>query len=238
MAGPDIPLTGTSHKLVHCVDLFATILDLAGIDIDTATSSVDTIDSQSIVPILNGEDGATRYIVSEAFGGNVDGRTIISSDYPDYKLIIFGDPTTSSDVSTYEIYNLSQDENEQTPLGVPALGDAHYNAYQALLAKDLELSPTVVAGDTLYLHFDEETRGPSSPPTNPSLAPTSIYIDGVSATYLGRVDTTDDPNRYWVKCSLPDTSSAPYTTATVTFTNVPNGPATRTCVAEEITIAP
>ena len=43
MAGPDIPLTGTSHKLVHCVDLFATILDLAGIDIDTATSSVDTI---------------------------------------------------------------------------------------------------------------------------------------------------------------------------------------------------
>lgn len=149
MAGPDIPLTGTSHKLVHCVDLFATILDLAGIDIDTATSSVDTIDSQSIVPILNGQDGATRYIVSEAFGGNVDGRTIISSDYPDYKLIIFGDPTTASDVSTYEIYNLSQDKNEQTPLGVPALGDAHYNAYQALLEKDLELSPTVGVGDTI-----------------------------------------------------------------------------------------
>ena len=237
MAGPDIPLTGTSHKLVHCVDLFATILDLAGIDISMATSSVDTIDSQSIVPILNGQDGATRYIVSEAFGGNVDGRTIISSDYPDYKLIIFGDPTTASDVSTYEIYNLSQDENEQTPLGVPTLGDAHYNAYQALLAKDLELSPTVEAGDTIYLHL-VETSGGSSAPQNPNLAPTSIDIDGASATYLDRVDTTDASNRYWVKCTLPDTSSAPYTTASVTISNVPYGPATRVLAVTQIIVAP
>ena len=237
MAGPDIPLTGTSHKLVHCVDLFATILDLAGIDIGTATSSVDTIDSQSIVPIFNGQDGATRYIVSEAFGGNVDGRTIISSDYPDYKLIIFGDPTTVSDVSTYELYNLSQDENEQTPLDVPVLGDSHYNAYQALLAKDLELSPTVEAGDTIYLHL-EETSGPSSAPQNPNLAPTSIDIDGVSATYLGRFNQTDSYNRFWVKCTLPDTSSAPYTAANVTFTNVPMGNATRVLGVTEIIIAP
>ena len=236
MAGPDIPLTGTSHKLVHCVDLFATILDLAGIDIDTATSSVDTIDSQSIVPILNGQDRATRYIVSEAFGGNVDGRTIISSDYPDYKLIIFGDPTTASDVSTYELYKLSQDENEQTPLGVPSLGDSHYNAYQALLAKDLELSPTVEAGDTIYLHL-EETSGPSSAPQNPNLAPTSVDIDGVSATYLGRFNQTDSYNRFWVKCTLPDTTSAPYTSATVTFTNVPMGNATRVLNVTEIIIA-
>ena len=237
MAGPDIPLTGTSHKLVHCVDLFATILDLAGIDIGTATSSVDTIDSQSIVPIFNGQDGATRYIVSEAFGGNVDGRTIISSDYPDYKLIIFGDPTTASDVSTYELYKLSQDENEQTPLDVTALGDSHYNAYQALLAKDLELSPTVEAGDTIYLHL-EETSGPSSAPQNPNLAPTSIDIDGVSATYLGRFNQTDSYNRFWVKCTLPDTTSAPYTSATVTFTNVPMGNATRVLGVTEIIIAP
>ena len=238
MAGPDIPLTGTSHKLVHCVDLFATILDLAGIDIDTATSSVDTIDSQSIVPILKGQDGASRYIVSEAFGsgGNGDGRTIISSDYPDYKLIIFGDPTIASDVSTYEIYNLSQDKNEQTSLGVPVLGDPHYNAYQALLAKDLDLGPTVVTGDTIYLHL-EETSGRSSAPQNPNLAPTLIDIDGVSATYLGRVDTTDASNRYWVKCTLPDTTSGPYANATVTFTNVPMGNATRVLDVTEIIIA-
>ena len=238
MAGPDVPLTGTSHKLVHCVDLFATILDLAGIDIDTATSSVDTIDSQSIVSILKGQDDTTRYIVSEAFGssGNGDGRTIISSDYPDYKLIIFGDPTIANDVSTYEIYNLSQDENEQNPLGVPTFGEAHYDAYQALLAKDLELSPTVEVGDTIYLHL-EETSGRSSAPQNPNLAPTTIDIDGVSATYLGRLDQTDSYNRFWVKCTLPDTSSAPYTTATVTFTNVPMGNATRVLNVTEISIA-
>ncbi|MFT6236027.1 MAG: arylsulfatase A-like enzyme [Lentimonas sp.] len=239
MAGPDVTLTGISHKLVHCVDLFATILDLARIDIDTATTSVDTIDSQSIVPILNGQDCATRYIVSEVFGSGStgDGRTIISSDYPDYKLIIFGDPTTTSDIPTYEMYDLSQDENEQNPLGMPVLGDAHYNAYQALLAKDLELSPTVETGDTLYLHL-EETTGPSSVPQNESLAPTSIEVDGVTATYIDRVDQTDIGNRYWVKCTLPDTTSPPYTTATVTFTNVPMGDATRAFVATEIIVAP
>ena len=130
----------------------------------------------------------------------------------------------------------SEGENEQNPLGVPTFGEAHYDAYQALLAKDLELSPTVEVGDTIYLHL-EETSGRSSAPQNPNLAPTTIDIDGVSATYLGRLDQTDSYNRFWVKCTLPDTSSAPYTTATVTFTNVPMGNATRVLNVTEISIA-
>ena len=120
---------------------------------------------------------------------------------------------------------------------MPTLGEAHYDAYQALLAKDLELSPTVVAGDTIYLHL-EETLGRSSAPQNANLAPTTIDIDGVSATYLGRLNQTDSYNRFWVKCTLPDTSSAPYTSATVTFTNVPMGNATRVLNVTEIIIAP
>ena len=120
---------------------------------------------------------------------------------------------------------------------MPSLGDAHYNAYQALLAKDLELSPTVVTGDTLYLHL-EETSGRSSAPQNPNLAPTSIDIDGVNATYLGRLNQTDSYNRFWVKCTVPDTSSGPYTNATVTFTNVPMGNATRVLNVTDIFIAP
>ena len=161
---------------------------------------------------------------------------IISSDYPDYKLIIFGDPTTASDVSTHELYNLSQDENEQTPLGVPSSATLIIMLTKHYLQKDLELSPTVEAGDTIYLHL-EETSGPSSAPRNPNLAPTSVNIDGASATYLGRYNQTDIYNRFWVKCTLPDTTSAPYISANVTFTNVPIGNATRVLNVTEIIIA-
>lgn len=242
MAGPDVPSIGTSHKLVHCVDLFATILDLAGIDTASATAAVDTIDSQSLVPILIGQDSATRYIVSEVFGsdGNGDGRTILSSNHPDYKLIIFGDPTSSSDTSTYEMYHITADQNEQTPLTIPAvLGDAHYHAYQALIAKDIELSPALDSGDTLYLHLNE-TSGPASVPQNLNLAPSAIVVDGVAATFIDRVDQTDSTQRYWVKCTVPDTISSPYSTATVTFSNVINGNSTRvfTVADTEIFVAP
>ena len=118
------------------------------------------------------------------------------------------------------------------------LDDAHYYAYNALIAKDIDLGPTavVVSGDTLYLHL-EETSGRSAAPQNLNLAPTLIDIDGVNATYLGRVDTTDASNRYWVKCTLPDTTSGPYANAIVTFTNVPMGNATRVLNVTEIIIA-
>lgn len=242
MAGPDVTRTGLSNKLVHCVDLFSTILELADIDVASATAAVDTIDSKSLVPILNGQDSVERCVVSERFNSdtNNNGRSIRSDDFPDYRLIIFGDPTDSSDTSTYEMYHVVDDVNQQVPLTIPAvLDDAHYYAYNALIAKDIDLGPTavVVSGDTIYLHL-EETSGPSSAPQDPNLAPTSVDIDGVSATYLGRFNQTDSYNRFWVKCTLPDTSSAPYTAANVTFTNVPMGNATRVLGVTEIIIAP
>jgi hypothetical protein len=183
-----------------------------------------------------------RCVVSERFNSatNNNGRSIRSDDYPDYRLIIFGDPTDPSDTSTYEMYHVVDDVNQQFPLTIPAVfGDAHYYAYNALIAKDVDLGPTavVVSGDTIYLHL-VESSGPSSAPQNPNLAPTSIDIDGVSATYLGRFNQADIYNRFWVKCTLPDTSSAPYATASVTFTNVPMGDATRVLAVTEIIVTP
>jgi hypothetical protein len=138
------------------------------------------------------------------------------------------------------MYHVVDDVNQQVPLTIPAvLGDAHYYAYNALISEDIDLGPTevVVSGDTIYLHL-VESSGPSSAPQNQNLAPTSINIDGVSATYLGRFNQTNSYNQYWVKCTLPETASAPYTTATVTFTNVPRGNPTRVLGVTEIIIAP
>jgi hypothetical protein len=138
------------------------------------------------------------------------------------------------------MYHIAVDQNEQTPLTIPAvLGDAHYHAYQALIAKDIELSPALDIGDTLYLHLNE-TSGPASVPQNLNLAPSAIVVDGVAATFIDRVDQTDSTQRYWVKCTVPDTISAPYSTATVTFSNVANGNSTRvyTVADTEIFVAP
>ena len=240
MAGPDVTRTGLSNKLVHCVDLFSTILELADIDVASATVAVDTIDSESLIPILNGQDSVDRCVVSERFNSatNNNGRSIRSDDYPDYRLIIFGDPTDSSVTSTYEMYHVVDDVNQQVPLTIPAvLGDAHYYAYNALIAKDVDLGPTavVVTGDTLYLEL-EETMGPSSAPQNQNANPTLIVVDGVTATYIGRFDETDVYHRYWIKCTLPDTISEPYTSATVTFPDHPRTGETRVFNAIDIKI--
>ena len=223
IAGPDVSQGGTSSRLVHCVDLFSTILELARIDVATATSSVDVIDSQSLLPILKGRDTATRFAISETFtdpATATDGRTIISAAHPDYKLIVFGDPNTATDIPTYEMYRISTDENEQVPLTLPpTLADAHYSAYQTLIAKENELTPPAPA-ITLYLQIDStitaNTTGPGSVPQMQNIEPDSITIDGAAATFVGRLDTSNAENLYWIKCTLP-TDASPFTSATIDF---------------------
>jgi arylsulfatase A-like enzyme len=246
IAGPDVALCGTSSRLVHCVDLFSTILELAKIDVPTATASVDVIDSQSLLPILKGQDTADRCIVSETFTNPAtasDGRTIISAAYPNYKLIVFGDPNTATDTPTYEMYRISTDENEQTPLTFPpTLGDTHYSAYQILIAKENELTPPVPEV-TLYLEIDStltaNNTGPGSVPQQTNVAPDSITIDGTPATFVGRLDTSDMEDRYWIKCTLP-TDASPYTSATIDFPDrTANGTTyPRTFITTSITVAP
>ena len=151
VAGPAVSVApGTStDTLVHCVDLFSTILAIAGID-QAAVSGLDAmnVQSNSIVPILNGSDSADRVMVAET-GGNTPARAIITDDFPDYKLVIYGDPDDPNDSPNFEFYHLANDWNEQTPLGYAQdmsytidpdqlSGDA-LNAYNACLAVDTDL---------------------------------------------------------------------------------------------------
>lgn len=140
-AGPDITATAgsTEDTFVHCIDLFATILDLADIDVSTATSGL-TIDSQSLTPLFRGEDMTQRHVVSEIFGqDNDNGRAIRSEAYPDYKLIIFGDKDSTTDTPIFELYNIASDENEQTPIDLNTLSGDALVAYNHLLEIDENL---------------------------------------------------------------------------------------------------
>lgn len=242
--GPDItaPAGTTSDKLVSVVDLFSTVLELGGIDSAAATSAVDVIDSKSLLPLLRGAtDLADRCAVVEKFGINaMDGRALVSDDYPDYKLVIFGDRLSTTDTPAFEFYHITNDMNEQSPLNIPALSGAALDAYDHLVAKDAALGggysdPAAAVQDTLYLQL-ANTTGPASPPQNLAVNPTAVTVNGLPATYVGRLNATDAADRYWVKVTLPQ--APPYTTAVVTFPNNPNTGDPRVFSAIQIIVAP
>ncbi|MGB1259462.1 MAG: sulfatase-like hydrolase/transferase [Akkermansiaceae bacterium] len=236
--GPDVTATGTTDKLVHVVDLFATILDLTNVNVPNATQGVE-IHSQSILPIFRGNDMADRCIIAEKFGLNAaaDGRALIMDDWPQYKLIAIHDVTDPNDTPVYQMYQLGSNGVESNTLATPPNpGDPHEAAYNALVAKDQALVPSLV-GDTLYLQLPTVT-GAAGVPQNANVVPNTIIVDGVAATYVGRLDQTNSYDRFWVKCTLPTTISAPYTSATVTFPDNPNNGAARFFTATNIFVAP
>ncbi|MDA0350060.1 MAG: sulfatase-like hydrolase/transferase [Verrucomicrobia bacterium] len=142
--GPFVKVTPgtTTDTLVHCIDIFSTILELAGIDESVVPGLAErNVRSTSIIPVLNGTDTADRFVIAERLGGN-PGRAILVDDYPDYKLIINGDPNSDSDTPTFEFFNIglpANDVNEQSPLTIGSLSGIALAAYNACIAKDSEV---------------------------------------------------------------------------------------------------
>ncbi|MCH2036631.1 MAG: sulfatase-like hydrolase/transferase [Puniceicoccaceae bacterium] len=229
ISGPDITLSdgSSTDALVHCVDLFSTILQLAGINPSTATSAVGAIDSNSLIPILSGGDSSSRVVVAEKFGDTVgSGRALLSADYPEFKLIIHGDPLSSSDNPSYEFYNISQDSNEQSPLNTSALNSIETIAYDFFIAMDASLGggysdPADGSGssETVYLELIDNNTD-SVPPLvraggnnagNP-VHPQAVTIGGQEASFdtstlnsgssASRVDSSGSPNQYFVKVTF------------------------------------
>lgn len=234
ISGPDLGVAAgsSSDALVHCVDLFATILQLGGIDPASATNAVDVIDSNSIIPILNGSSSGRRTVIAEKFGNTVgSGRALLSSDYPDFKLIINGDPLSTSDSPTYEFYNITNDINEQTPLNISELNVAETNAYDFFIAMDATLGGAysdpangVNSSDIVYLELingNPDNIPPllrtSGPNTGNPVHPSSVTIGGINASFetttladgnpASRVDANGNPARFSVKVTFNATAA-------------------------------
>ena len=233
-SGPDLGVSGGSSTdaLVHCVDLFNTILQLGGINPTSATTAVDTIDSSTIIPLLNGDASATRTVIAEKFGESVgSGRAILSSLYPDYKLIINGDPLSTTDTPSYEFYNISNDANEQSPLDTNSLSTSETDAYDYFITLDAELgggySDPASGNDSsenVYLQLID--GNPDNPPPLVRLSgpnagnpvhPSSVTIGGVAASFetttldngnpAARVDADGNSDRYSVKVTFDPSAS-------------------------------
>ncbi|MEO1051055.1 MAG: sulfatase-like hydrolase/transferase [Bacteroidota bacterium] len=112
----------TSDALINVADLFATSLELAGVNVNNTLPSNVTFDSKSFLPILQSQNQTIRsWIFSEleGFNTNVDGQTILNTN--NYKLIHFNN-------GSEELYNLSIDPFENNNLLVGNLsGNAQFN---------------------------------------------------------------------------------------------------------------
>jgi arylsulfatase A-like enzyme len=116
-------------NLVHTVDLFATILELAGANLQEALPTNTLRDSHSLLPILtNGPVQPREWVLSEQFDGSLtpaeQGRAIRDETF---KLIRFKS-------GTEEFYNLLVDPYETTNLLANALTAEQSTNYTALTA--------------------------------------------------------------------------------------------------------
>ncbi|MEM9016916.1 MAG: sulfatase-like hydrolase/transferase, partial [Verrucomicrobiota bacterium] len=248
VSGPSVTLSAgsTSDKLVHCIDLFSTILEMAGVDESVVPGlAAMNVQSTSLVPILQGTDTEDRAMVAER-GGDNWGRAIIVDDYPGYKLIIFGNPTSTADTPRFEFYDIANDVNEQTRLAhdpdepfeidlteLTNLGGDALAAYNACVAKDQALgggySTPASDYDTIYIELPDT----GVTPVVPGLATdvTSVTVDGTPAIVVAREDSgsslsdesDDQTDRYWVKVRMSPANGGPYTSAEVVFPNTGPG---------------
>ena len=107
--GPGVVEPGRPEALVHCVDLFATFLELAGIDPADHVPEDTIIDSQSIISTFDPMDpGSREYLFCEAFGEETNTTGYFIRDNR-YKLLrLDGEPERFYDLfsSPYELLDL------------------------------------------------------------------------------------------------------------------------------------
>lgn len=108
MAGPGIKGGRSTKALTNSVDVFATVLELAGIDVASAKPKDKGFDSVSMVPVLLDDQESTgrKFTYSDVFGrGDTPQKAIRNSSH---KLYIKGEEE--------ELYNLSLDPYESNNL--------------------------------------------------------------------------------------------------------------------------
>lgn len=129
IAGPQVASPGrTNMAAVNTVDLFATILALAGLDAAVVVPTNVPLDSVSLLPILQDANNAARarYAYSDMFGSNVAasaGGQALRNDQ--FKLIRFDD-------NRDELYDLMADPFETTNLLTNAMSAARTENYNGL----------------------------------------------------------------------------------------------------------
>lgn len=134
VVGPGV-VQGASAALVNSTDMFATIMELAGIDQAETVPGQVTIDSVSFAPYLKDPSLASirTFAYADVFAGNFAG--VADADFAirndRYKLIRRD--------SEFELYDLQEDPFEASNLIAGELNQLQQSQYDALLAQVTEL---------------------------------------------------------------------------------------------------
>lgn len=131
IAGPSVVSPNRDSTVpVNCVDLYSTILELAGIDVDATQPVGNPIDSVSLLPILQNTTDVERTGFSQMFSADlatsVSGRVI--TDAAGFSLIQFDD-------GHEEFFNTTTDANQTTNLLGSSISNTAAAAYAALKLK-------------------------------------------------------------------------------------------------------
>ncbi|MFK7801301.1 MAG: sulfatase-like hydrolase/transferase [Anaerolineae bacterium] len=112
ISGPKVASPGrTLEALVNSVDMFATVLELMGIDVAETVPMAESLDSVSMVPYMSNttHTEAREWVFAERFGSNERADYAKAIRDEQYKLIVFED----GDV---ELYDLQSDQFEANNL--------------------------------------------------------------------------------------------------------------------------
>ena len=116
-----------STALVGLVDLYATILALAGINATATQPAENIVDAKSLLPLLQNQSDSGRFAFSQQFGGTLtpatSGQTL--RDALGFKLLEFAD-------GHEEFYDLSVDPDEQNNLPIATLNATQLASYHGL----------------------------------------------------------------------------------------------------------
>jgi arylsulfatase A-like enzyme len=129
--GPRVASGRSSDALINSTDLYATILEMGGLDVDEATPSGVTLDSISFLPDLLEPDSPSRreWVYADVFFGNFAG--VEGADYAmrneRYKLL--------RQDGVVEFYDLASDPFEHNNLLNGSLSRSQEEQYQWLQAE-------------------------------------------------------------------------------------------------------
>jgi arylsulfatase A-like enzyme len=159
IAGPSVVSPNrTSTIRVQAVDLFATILEMAGINVAASQPSTQTIDSQSVMSILQNTATAPRYAFSQEFSADpavvllpsASGRVLV--DDAGYSLLVFDD-------GHEELYNTVTDANQVTNLLGSTITAAAQAAYAGLKTQLINYKSTATPTDPAITSWFTKNNG-------------------------------------------------------------------------------
>lgn len=155
IAGPSVVSPNRNSDVpVHVVDLYSTILELAGISVAATQPAANPLDSRSLMPVLQNSSESARIVFSQMFSADlatsVSGRVI--TDSGGYTLLQFDD-------GHEELFNVTTDVNQATNLLGTSVTSTAQTAYAALKRQSASYSATGVPNEPLITSWHTANSG-------------------------------------------------------------------------------